>query len=70
MFGYNYKKQAIADKKIEEISRKYQLNLPDGTSLNDLIAGRNGTISKLQILKSAPKHKTKSWITVKNLGWI
>ena len=55
MFGYNYKKQAIADKKIEEISRKYQLNLPDGTSLDDLIAGRNGTISKLQNLEIGTK---------------
>lgn len=55
IFGYSYKKQAIADKKIEEISRKYRLNFPDGMDLNSLVAGRNGTIAKLQNLEIGTK---------------
>lgn len=55
MFGYNYKTQAIADKKVEEISNKYRLNFPEGQDLNSLVAGRNATIAKLQNLEIGTK---------------
>lgn len=55
MFGYNYKTQAIADQKIEEISRKYQLNFPEGQDLNTLVAGHSATINKLQNLEIGTK---------------
>ena len=55
IFGYSYKKQAIADKKIAEITQKYRLNFPEGMDLNSLVAGRNGTIAKLQNLEIGTK---------------
>lgn len=54
-FSYNYKKQAIADKKVEQILQKYQLNFPEGQDLNTLIAGRTKTIAKLQNLEIGRK---------------
>jgi hypothetical protein len=55
MFGYNYKKQAIADKKLEQILARYQLNFPEGQDLNTLVAGRAKTIAKLQNLELGTK---------------
>lgn len=55
MFGYNYKTQAIADKKVAEIAQKYRLNFPEGQDLNSLVAGRNTTIAKLQNLEIGTK---------------
>jgi len=55
MFGYSYKQQAIADKKIEQILAKYQLNFPEGQDLNTLVAGRAKTIAKLQNLEVSAK---------------
>lgn len=54
-FMYSYKKQAIADKKVEQILQKYQLNFPEGQDLNTLIAGRAKTIAKLQNLEIGRK---------------
>ncbi len=55
MFGYNYKKQAIADKKLEQILARYQLNFPEGQDLNTLVSGRAKTITKLQNLELGTK---------------
>ncbi|MCL2037793.1 DUF4868 domain-containing protein [Candidatus Saccharibacteria bacterium] len=55
MFGYAYKQQAIADKKVEQILARYQLNFPEGQDLNTLISGRTKTINKLQDLELGTK---------------
>ncbi len=55
MFGYNYKKQAITDKKIEQILSHYQLNFPEGQDINTMVAGRTGLINKLQKLELGTK---------------
>ncbi len=55
MFGYTYKKQAIADKKIEQILSHYQLNFPEGQDLNTLVSGRTKTINKLQNMELGTK---------------
>lgn len=55
MFGYSYKKQAIADKKIEQILSRYDLNFPEGQDLNTMIAGKPKIISKLQKLELGTK---------------
>jgi hypothetical protein len=55
MFGYTYKEQAIADKKVEQILSRYQLNFPEGQDLNSLVAGRTKTINKLQNLELGTK---------------
>ena len=55
MFGYNYKKQAIADKKVEQILSRYQLNFPEGQDLNTMVSGRTKTITKLQNLEIGAK---------------
>jgi hypothetical protein len=48
LFNYDYKKQAIADKKIAEIESYYKLSFPDGMDLQTLIKDRKKIISKLQ----------------------
>jgi len=55
MFGYAYKQQAIADKKVAQILERYQLNFPEGQDLNTLISGRTKTINKLQDLELGTK---------------
>lgn len=55
MFGYNYKKQSIADKKVEQILSRYQLNFPDGQDLNTMVAGHTKIINKLQNLELGTK---------------
>lgn len=48
MFGYEYKKQVIADQKVDEISKEYKLSFPEGMDLNSLVKERKKTINKLQ----------------------
>lgn len=55
MFDYNYKKQAIADSKVQEILSRYQLNFPEGQDLNTMVAGRPKIINKLQQLEIGTK---------------
>ena len=51
MFGYEYKKQVIADKKVAEIEKEYKLSFPEGMDLNTLVKERKKTINKLQKLE-------------------
>lgn len=51
MFGYEYKKQVIADQKVAEIAREYKLSFPEGLDLNSLVLERKKTINKLQKLE-------------------
>ena len=55
MFGYNYKKQAIADKKVEQILSRYRLNFPEGQDLNTMVSGHPKLINKLQNLELGTK---------------
>ena len=55
MFGYNYKKQSIADKKVEQILSRYNLNFPEGQDLNTMVAGKPKLINKLQSLELGTK---------------
>ena len=51
MFGYEYKKQVIADQKVAEIEKEYKLSFPEGMDLNTLVKERKKTINKLQKLE-------------------
>lgn len=51
MFGYEYKKQVIADQKVAEIEEQYKLSFPEGLDLNALVKERKKTINKLQKLE-------------------
>lgn len=51
LFQYNYKKQLIADKKIEEILAAYKLSLPEGLDLQTLVRDKPGIATKLQKLE-------------------
>lgn len=48
LFAYDYKKQALADKKVEEISSQYKLSFPDGLDLQTLVRDRKKIVNKLQ----------------------
>lgn len=48
LFNYDYKKQALADKKVAEIEKKFRLSFPDGLDLKTMVRDRNKTINKLQ----------------------
>jgi len=48
LFNYDYKKQALADKKVSEIEQKYQLVFPEGMDLQTLVRDRKKTVNKLQ----------------------
>jgi len=51
LFQYEYKKQLLAEKKIEEILSTYKLSLPEGMDLQALVRDKPGVVSKLQKLE-------------------
>jgi hypothetical protein len=51
LFNYDYKKQAIADKKILEIEKLFRLSFPEGMDLQSLVRDRKKTVGKLQKLE-------------------
>lgn len=51
LFQYDYKKQLIADKRVEEIEQKYKLSFPDGLDLQSLVREKKGVATKLQKLE-------------------
>ena len=51
LFGYDYKKQLLADKKVDEITSKYKLSFPDGVDLQSLVRERKKSVTKLQKLE-------------------
>lgn len=51
LFNYDYKKQALADKKVEEIEKQYKLSFPDGLDLQSLVRDRKKVLNKLQKLE-------------------
>lgn len=50
MFGYDFKKQALADAKVAEILAQFKLSFPEGMDLQTLVRERKNAISKLQKL--------------------
>ncbi|HEU0266763.1 MAG TPA: Kiwa anti-phage protein KwaB-like domain-containing protein, partial [Candidatus Saccharimonadaceae bacterium] len=48
LFNYEYKKQLLADKKVEEIMQHYKLSFPDGLDLQSLVRDRKKIVNKLQ----------------------
>lgn len=48
LFNYDYKKQALADKKVDEIEKHFRLSFPEGVSLQTMVAERKKTVNKLQ----------------------
>ena len=48
LFNYDYKKQALADKKVAEIEQHYKLSFPDGLNLQTMVRERKKTVNKLQ----------------------
>lgn len=48
LFNYEYKKQLLADKKVEEILAKYKLSFPEGTDMQSLVRDRKKIVNKLQ----------------------
>lgn len=51
LFQYEYKKQLLADKKVEEILNTYKLSLPEGLDLQMLVRDKPGVVNKLQKLE-------------------
>lgn len=50
LFGYNAKKQSIADKKVRAIEAQFRLSFADDLTLQGLISGNRTAINKLQKL--------------------
>lgn len=48
LFNYDYKKQALADQKVEEIAKQYKLSFPEGLDLQTLVRDRKKIVNKLQ----------------------
>lgn len=48
LFQYDYKKQLLADKRVEEIESKYKLSFPEGLDLQSLVRERKKAVNKLQ----------------------
>lgn len=48
LFNYEYKKQALADSKVEEIEKLFNLSFPDGLDLQMLVREKKKIVNKLQ----------------------
>ena len=48
LFNYDYKRQLLADQKVEEIAKQYKLSFPDGLDLQTLVRDRKKIVNKLQ----------------------
>lgn len=48
LFNYDFKKQALADKKVEEIEKQFRLSFADGLDLQSMVRERKKTVNKLQ----------------------
>ncbi len=48
LFNYEYKKQLLADQKVEEIEKQFNLSFPDGLDLQTLVRERKKIVNKLQ----------------------
>lgn len=48
LFNYDFKKQALADKKVAEIEKQFRLSFPDGMDLQTMVRERRKTVNKLQ----------------------
>lgn len=48
LFNYEYKKQALADSKVEEIEKLFKLSFPDGLDLQSLVREKKKIVNKLQ----------------------
>lgn len=51
LFNYEYKKQLLADQKVEEILNQYKLSFPDGMDLQTLVRETKKVVNKLQKLE-------------------
>lgn len=51
LFGYDPKKNAIAEKKVRQIEELYKLNFAEGLDLQTAVAGNKALINKLQNIK-------------------
>lgn len=51
LFGYEYKKQLIADQKVAEIEQQYKLSFPEGLDLQTLVRDKKSVVTKLQKLE-------------------
>jgi len=51
LFGFDAKKNALADKKVREIEEHYKLSFADGVDLQSAVAGNKATINKLQSIE-------------------
>lgn len=51
LFNYDYKKQLLADKKVEEILSQYKLSFPEGLDLQSLVRDTKSVVNKLQKLE-------------------
>lgn len=53
MFGYNVKKNAVAEQKVREIEEHFKLAFPEGMDLQSLVKGSKPTVNKLQKMEIA-----------------
>jgi Kiwa KwaB-like protein len=51
LFGYDAKKNSIAEKKVAAIQSKYNLSFPDGEDMQTMVKGNKPLINKLQKLE-------------------
>lgn len=50
LFGYNAKEASIAEQKVAAIQANFRLSFPEGLTMQHLVAGKKGTIKKLQTI--------------------
>lgn len=51
LFNFEYKKQLLADQKVEEIQKQYKLSFPEGMDLQSLVRETKKVVNKLQKLE-------------------
>jgi hypothetical protein len=68
LFGYNIKKQAIADKKVKEIEENFKLSFADEMDLQTMVKGNKTLINKLQKLDATLVNQEQLLDAAEELG--
>ncbi len=63
LFGYNAKKNSIAEQKVREITEQYKLAFADGNDMQTIVKGNKPLINKLQKVEVSPELKQDQIMT-------
>lgn len=70
LFQYEFKKQVIADKRVEEIEKQYKLSFPEGLDMQSLVREKKVLSTNYKSLRLVKLAKSRQSTMLTRWGWI